>query len=206
MRNTSRGVNTVDLRVELTRGLQVVPERLLDDDPPPATTLAVVGHLGARHLFQHGRERGRWDGEVERRVALDAVTVLELDELRGEGVERRVVVEGAGQEAQRVGDAPPDVLAELGAGMLLRSFAGELLELTRRPVATGEAEQYESRRQQAAVAEVVDSGDQLLAGEVAGHPEHDEGAGVGDAGEPTVPGVAQRVVVRDHGVRRRQTP
>jgi hypothetical protein len=30
-----------------------VPERLLDDDPPPAAGLAVVGHAGALHLLEH---------------------------------------------------------------------------------------------------------------------------------------------------------
>jgi hypothetical protein len=108
------GEDRVDQRVEFARGFEVVPERLLDDDPPPAAAFGVVGHLRARHLVEHDREGGRRDRQVERGVALDAVGVLELDQLGRERVECVVVVERAGQEAQRVGDPPPDVLAELG--------------------------------------------------------------------------------------------
>ena len=61
------------------------------------------------------------------------------------------------------------------------------------PVATGEAEQDELRWQQPAVGQVVDRRDQLLAGQVAGDPEDHEGTRVGDPGQPSVAGVAQRV-------------
>ena len=96
MRNTSsRGEHVVDQVVErLGRG-QVVAERLLHHDPAPAAGLVVVGHAGALQLLEHDRERGRRDGQVERRVARDAVRVAQLVEGRGELVERGVVVERA---------------------------------------------------------------------------------------------------------------
>ena len=68
-----RGEDRVDERVELLRRLEVVAERLLDDDPAPATGSGVVGHPGALHLLEHDRERRRRDGQVERGVAEGAV-------------------------------------------------------------------------------------------------------------------------------------
>ena len=62
------------------------------------------------------------------------------------------------------------------------------------PVASGEADQREPRRQQAAVGEVVDRRHELLAGEVAGDAEDHQAAGPGDARQPPVARVAQRVV------------
>jgi hypothetical protein len=64
-----------------------VTEGLLHDNASPSAAFGVVGHLGARHLLEHGRERSRRDRQIEGSVALDAVTVLELDELGGECVE-----------------------------------------------------------------------------------------------------------------------
>ena len=87
----------------------------------------------------------------------------------------------------------PHVFAELGAGAFLRSLPCYFLELAVVPVAAGEAEQDEARGQQAAVGQVVDGRDELLAGEVAGDAEDDERARVRYAGEAAVPRVAQRV-------------
>ena len=71
--------------------------------------------------------------------------------------------------------------------------AGELGELAVAPVAAGESEQHEPRRQQTAVGQVVDRRDQLLAGQVAGDAEHDQRARVGHARQPAVARIAQRV-------------
>ena len=84
----------VDQLVELAARGQVLAERLLDDDPPPPLRRA-LGHAGALHLLEHGREHRRRDGQVERGVAADAVAALELVEGVGELVEGVVVVERA---------------------------------------------------------------------------------------------------------------
>ena len=117
-----------------------------------------------------------------------------LDEGRRERVEGVVVVERAGHEPDAVGQPPPDVLAEPGPRALLGRLARQRLEVAVAPVAAGEAEQGEARRQQAAVGEVVDRRDQLLARQVAGDAEHDQRARARDARQPPVADVAQRVV------------
>src|SRR3712207_9015490 len=61
----------------LCRSGEVVPERLLDDDPAPAAGLLVVGHPGALHLLEHRREGRRRDRQVERGVAAGARGISE---------------------------------------------------------------------------------------------------------------------------------
>src|SRR5438270_12132060 len=100
-------------------------ERLFYADASPTEPLTAVGHLRARRLLEHRRERSRRDRQVERGVAADAVRLLELDQLRRQCIERLVVVERSRQEAQRVGDALPHFGAELGQGMLLCGFTRE---------------------------------------------------------------------------------
>ena len=159
---------------------------------PPA--LGVAGHPGALHLLQHRREHARRDRQVERRVALDAVAGAQVVERLAERVERLVVVERAGDELDVARQSPPDLLVPGRPGVLLGRLAGQALEVAVAPVAAREAEQHEVRRQQPAVGEVVDRRQQLLAGQVAGDPEDDEGARLRDPREPPVARVAQRVV------------
>ena len=128
-------------------------------------------------------------------VAAGAADLVELLDGAPQLVERRVVVEVAGHEPEALGELLPDLLAELGAGVLLDRVVHDLREVLVGPVAAGEADQAEARRQQAAVGEVVDRRHHLLAGQVAGDAEEHHAAGAGDAGEPAVLRVAQRVVV-----------
>ena len=148
---------------------------------------------GALHLLEHGREHRRRDGEVERGVAADAVAALELGQRRGQLVEGVVVVEGALDEADAAGQLLPDLLAPRRAGVLAGGVAGQLGELRVAPVAAGEAEQREVGGQQAAVGQVVDRRQQLLARQVAGDAEDDQRAGLGHPGQPPVPRIPQRV-------------
>src|SRR5206468_11014182 len=104
-----------------------------------------------------------------------------------------VVVERPGQEAQRVFDALPDILTKLGAGVLLRGLARQLGELTHTPVTTRKTEKYEAGRQKAAVAEVINRGDQLLARQVTGDAEHDERARARNSRQPAISRVTKRV-------------
>ena len=104
----------------------------------------------------------------------------------GEQVECGGVVERARHEAEPLGEVAPDVLAEGRPGVLLDRVVDDLAEVLGGPVAAGEADEREARRQQPAVGEVVDGGHELLAGEVAGDAEEDEAARTGDAGEALV--------------------
>ena len=111
------------------------------------------------------------DRQVERVVAAGAALLVELVDRLGEQVEGGVVVEVARHEADALGQRAPDLLAERRAGLLADRLVDDLAEVLVGPVAPGEADQREARRQQAAVGEVVDRRHQLLAGEVAGDPE-----------------------------------
>ena len=132
-------------------------------------------------------------------VAAGAAHHVELVEGAGEVGEGDVVVEVAGHEPEALGELLPDLLAELRAGVLLDRVVHDRGEVLVGPVAPGEADQAEARRQQAAVGQVVDRRHHLLARQVAGDPEQHHPARAGDAGQPPVLGVAQRV-----GPRRRR--
>ena len=196
------GEDLVDQRVELAAGGEVVAERLLDDDPAPAAADRVVGHAGAPHLPEYQGKHRRRDGQVERRVAGDAMTVLEPDQLGGQRVEGLVVVEGAGLEPDGLRQPVPDVVTKRGPRPVHRRLAGQLLEVAMSPVAPGEPEQHELRRQQAAVGEVVHRRDQLLSGQVPGDAEHHEGARIGHPRQPPVARIAERVEAGVRGVDR----
>ena len=80
----------------------------------------------------------------------------------------------------------PDLLAEGGAGVLLDRVVDHLREVLVLPVAAGEADEREARRQQAPVGEVVDGRHQLLAGQVARDAEDDQARRPRDTREPSV--------------------
>ena len=145
---------------------EVVPERLLDDDAPPAAVVG-AGQAAALELLADRREEGRRDGQVERLVAAGAPLGLEGVHRLGQQVEGRRVVEDAGHEAEALGEGAPHVLAERRAGVLLDGLVDDLAEVLVGPVAPREADEREARRQQTPVGEVVDGRHELLAGEVA---------------------------------------
>ena len=185
----------LDDGVELAGAGQVVAERLLDDDPPPGLP-AGVGEAGALQLLADQRERPGRDRQVEREVAAGAALVLQGVHGVGEQVEGGRVVEGARHEPEPLGEVAPDVLAERGPRVVAHRLVDDLAEVLVGPVTTGEPDQREARRQQAAVGEVVDRRHELLARQVAGHPEHDHAARAGDPGQPPVPRVAEGVGAR----------
>ena len=184
-------------RVELASGLQVVPERLLDDHAAPRVSLG-VGEAVLLELSHDRAEERRGDGEVERHVAGSAAELVELLDRAPQLLERHVVVELARHEAEPLGQLVPHLLAERRPGVLADSVADDLGEVLVGPVAAREADEAEARREQAAVGEVVDRRHDLLAREVARHPEQHEPARPGDPRQPPVLEVAQRVRVVGH--------
>ena len=179
--------------VQLDRALEVVAERLLDDDPAPAVVLVVVGHAGAPHLPEDDVEHRRRDRQIERGVAANAVRGAEIVEGAIELVERVVVIEGSGNELDVAVEPLPHLLTPRGARVFLGRRLGQVLEVAVAPVAAGESEQDEVGRQQAAIGQVVDRRQQLLAREVAGHPEDHQRARLGYPRQPPVARIAQRV-------------
>ncbi len=90
-------------------------------------------------------EELRRDREVEGVVAVGAADLVELLDGAPQVVEGDVVVEVAGHEPEALGELPPDLLAELGAGVLLDRVVDDLREVLVGPVAAGEADEAEAR-------------------------------------------------------------
>ena len=191
-----RGKYIIDQFVELPSAGQVVAERLLHDHPAPPAGALVVGHSGALHLLEHHGKRGRRDGQVERGVVLDAVRVAQAVQRCGEVVECRVVVERPRDELDAPGQPSPHVVPPRRAGVRLRRLSRHRLELGVAPVAACESDHHEPGREQPTVGQVVDGGQQLLLGQVAGHPEDDQRARLRDPGQSPVQRVAKGV--REH--------
>ena len=139
-----------------------------------------------------GKSAGR-DREVERVVAVGALLLVELAHRVAEPLPGGVVVELARHEPDAGHELLPDRLAPRRARAVLGGLLDERRELLVAEVLPGEADEGESGRQQAAVGQVVDGRDELLAGQVAGDAEQDQAARAGDPGQAAVLRVAQRV-------------
>ncbi len=82
-----------DLAVEALRGLEVVAERLLDHDPPPATVVVLVIEPDAAKLGHDVRELGWLCREVEQPVAVRPVLGVEVVEVTRKPIEATLVIE-----------------------------------------------------------------------------------------------------------------
>ena len=175
MRKTSFSVKcSRDQVVQLARRLEVVAERLLDDQAVPAGGRAVLGHL-----LDERADRRRRHGEVVEpvslRAALDVDAVAHLDEALARAVLGVVELRVAHPRAELV----PDVLAELVAGVLLDRVLHRLAEAVvgaRRP---RRSDDREPLGQQVPEGERVERRHQLAHGQVAGGAEDDDRARLG---------------------------
>ena len=149
------GEDGVDHTVEFARTVQVVTERLLDDDPAPPVLLR-AGQPRLAQLFaappgttsagSPGRRRGCRRCRA-RRPAFPASRPA---------VRTRPRRRTRPDETQSVREPLPDLLAERGAAVLLDVLEDHLGEVVVIPVPAGEPDQREGRRQQATVRQVVD--------------------------------------------------
>ena len=118
MRKTDSGGKTpLSVSLSFCGGLEVRAERLLDDDAAPGVG-AVLGQAVLLELADDVAEEARRDREVERVVAAGAAHPVEVLDGLPQVVEGLVVVEVARHEAEALGELLPDLLAELGAGVL----------------------------------------------------------------------------------------
>ena len=174
MRNTdSSGKTSLTILLSSLARLQVVAERLLDDDAAPLRRARVWARPGALELLDHRRERARRDRQVERVVAARAALLR-----RG-----RATVSEPGCRTPASSSKVPCTNRKPSAsrsqtawrnGVRACSFTAScttFIEVLVGPVAAGEPDQREARRQQTPVREVVDRGHELLARQVTGHPE-----------------------------------
>ena len=82
-----------NLAVEPLGRVQVVPERLLDDDPSPAALVMLVVEPDAPELANDRGELRRLGGEVEEMVAAGPVLFVEVVEALGQRLEGGRIVE-----------------------------------------------------------------------------------------------------------------
>ena len=137
-------------------------ERLLDDHTVPAA-LVIIGQAVLLQLGDDHLEARRRDGQVERMVPTGSTCLVEFSDGVLQLVEGFVGIEGAGHETDALQQLLPDLFAEGGPGVLLDGVVHLLGEVLVLPVTTREANESESRRQHAAVGEVVHGGHELLA-------------------------------------------
>ena len=186
-RPSSGGKTSASDRVELARRLlRSWPNGFSIDDAAPRRRAPAAASPCSLSWPTTSRKKPGGIDEVEGVVAAGAAHLVELLDGAAQRVERLVVVEVARHEAEPLGELLPDLLAELRAGVLLDRVVHDLGEVLVGPVAAGEADQREARRQQAAVGEVVDRRHHLLARQVAGDAEEHQPARPGDAREPPV--------------------
>src|ERR1700722_6587300 len=187
------GKDAVDHVVQLACTVQIVAERLLDDHPAPAAILG-LGQPGGVQLLAHRGKALRRDRKVESMVTGGAACSVELVQRLGQPGECLVVVERALDEAAALGQPIPDHLSERCAGVIFYELVDLVAERLVVPVAAAEPDQRESRGQQAAVGQVVNSRHDLLARQIAGDTEDHYGARAGDPGEALIAFVPQWVL------------
>ena len=192
------GEHRVQHRVQFLGAGQVMPERLFDHHPPPGLVTTGVRRgrgrqPGALELLHHRRERLRRYRQIKRVVPPGAALGVQLGHRLGDGVECLVIGEVTGNEPDALHHLLPHRLAERRAGVGLDRVVGALGEVLMLPVPPGEAHQGKTRWQQPAVGQVIDRWQQLLGGQVPGHPEHHQHARPGDPRDAAVARVAQQI-------------
>jgi hypothetical protein len=156
-----------------------VAKRLLDDDAPPRAAalareidaLQLIDDLG--EIFGRGRQI---EQDVAQLVGLAATGAglgqMRLQLLIGVGIVE--IAAHIGHAADQIG---PDLLVEPGGRELADALGQVVAECLVRQIGARDADQAEPLRQQLALGEIVEGGDQQPPREVAGGAEDHHGAG-----------------------------
>ena len=168
----------VDDLVEVAGGGEVGAEGFLDDHARPAA----VGGLVEAGIFQVDEdvvEELRGGGDVEQAVALAAARGIDGIEFLREAAVALGIGELGLVIVDRFDERIPDCLVVAGARNLAVDLGEPGAELLVGFFPPGEADDFHAGRQFAIDGEVVERGDELAVGEVAGGAEDDDGAGLG---------------------------
>jgi hypothetical protein len=174
-----------DQLLELAGRVQVVAERLLDHHPREPPVPATATQAGLADAADGVGEQLGDERQVVQAVAVGAVLAVEAvqqvaDAPVGVGVGR-----GAGDVVQPAGERLPDLLLDgLGAGELLDRLAHVGPVLLVGVLAAAGADEGEVLRQQPVQLQVVEGGDDLAVGQVAGAAEHHHGRRRRDRPDP----------------------
>src|SRR2546426_6692470 len=116
--------------VDLPGGIQVVPDRLLHDDPREGSLAARwLDQTGVSKPLHHVGDRGGRDGEVENPVAGKLQIGLELLQACAEVLVRLGILDRTGDVEQSSLEIRPDLFADLLAGVFDDPLAGDLPEV-----------------------------------------------------------------------------
>ena len=151
-------------------------------------TLAVVGESGSGKSVTSLAIMGLLPERIGR-----ASGSVKLGDRVGQTLERFRIIERALYETDTGRKLLPSRFLERRTAMRLHVLLDEVLEMVLGPVAACEACQTEAWRQQATVGQIVDGGEQLLTGQIAGHAENHDAAWACDAGKSQIARVAQRI-------------
>ena len=202
MRKTWRSSNDRSIAAFSSRALgEVVAERLLDQQPRRRIGAAAEAGL-AQPARGVGEEGGR-DREVEEPLRGLAVLAVALVEARGERREQLRRAERAGDDADARLERVPQALVERAARVRADRLVRVPTERRLVVAAAHDREQAEALRQPAVGEQVVDRGQQLARGEVAGRAEQHERRG---RRQPLVDVLRERVRGRDDRCLRRAHP
>src|SRR6185437_11433070 len=104
--------NLQNPRVQSFGGFEAVPERLLDDDVPPALATLLIDKSCSRDLVDHRPEEAVGNGQIEQNVAARMAFVLRLLQQLTELLEGGIVGEIAAQIAHFVEERSPGVVVD----------------------------------------------------------------------------------------------
>ena len=163
-----------DLAIQTLGRLEVVAERLLDDDPAPAAVVALVIEADAPKAGDQAGELRRLHGEIEEVVPAGPVRLVDGLEMRGEALETAGIVEVELVVDDPLGERRPGGLIERQDAAVHLEGRTDLGPVRLVLVGTpADGEQDELVREQVRSPQLVDGRDDLSVGEVAGRPEQD---------------------------------
>ena len=170
-----------DVTIESAGTLEVVAERLLDDNPAPGAFLVLgIDQAGLAELFDDRREELGGDGEIEQPVSVRSVGMVERVELFFEMFVALGVIKGSRGEHDVAGEFGPE-LGEVGIVRVLETLFQLGAKLVVGPVAAGEADDGVFGGEVPSSKQVVECRGELAMRQVAGRAKQHHRTGIGNA-------------------------
>ena len=172
------GEDLADKPVEKLGRLEILSERLLDNDSRPTAGSGGVQSALTEVIQDDGELIGR-HGKVVKAIAPGAAFAVGLLHLGGEGAVSLGIVKGTLVVMDRGGKARPEFLVEGCPGKLSRRLLKFLAELLAGLLASCKADDRDRGRESPFGGKVIERRDQLAVRQISGCAENDEGAGLG---------------------------